>query len=889
MDSIDPDPDSAPTATVVNHLDLNLHHHSRYPPPQQLAHSRLFNPIMTAKEWSDYRAMALQRTGHGPGHRIRQDHSYFVEDYQHNHDHFYQRSPHRSPNASRISTESVKHPFPTGSQAILHSGSALHPPCSKSPTAINDPDLPSPSPITSASPSPPQEEILMQQLNETDPDLTLGRGTINPVPRHPSAFDSPNVYSDHIPADYSEISRPGLIPSTPQVLPSPPQVIFSPAGPSVDPYDSVDPYQISHYPSSRPSSAQDRIKGQISEQVDNPFNSHLHSQRQLLHPQSLHPQIQPQLQLQLQRQESIPPQASRIVYAPVPVSTPVQTTTTMLHPLYYSSLPAYARQSYRETYSPAGSSTGSFSSEASAEEYESWQLLAPHSRSSSQSLLPVPGGNAESSIASGYNGVRNGHALLSASQYPLDLTRSTPSHPFYQNQHQQQKYSESFEPVFIERQNSNASSLSVASSEGTGVHGYDSARTMYTYSKHHESDVHQKLHEGTGSIGIRSSQAQAQSSSSASVSMMNLPHWYPLQGPKEWKWNVPTEEDVRLAALQLSDEEARKDQKPLLSSLASQLQGQGPGHEREELQEDYNTSPFTRARSSYSDVEDMKGEQDNLDGDDDREGPHLSSLSTSISLHPLASLRERRKARSHVPGRSLGYTISANASARIQSYYPNSKAASQSNPSLAMSTGSSGNIRKSPSYGQLSPSTTLTASSYPSDMTMTTSTTCHTPPPPFHRSQYPSSLPTKRILHSTAPNPGGSYGAAIIRTAAAATPINHIDPESGIPLCMMPTKRSRGRRPVISPELDLDPDIDHTTASSLAQVEFSGVTKTGKPRKIFVCRVPGCDKCFRRAEHLKRHVRSLHTNYKREFNQRPKASRRREGELSKAKCTSRKL
>ncbi|KPV76450.1 uncharacterized protein RHOBADRAFT_894, partial [Rhodotorula graminis WP1] len=26
------------------------------------------------------------------------------------------------------------------------------------------------------------------------------------------------------------------------------------------------------------------------------------------------------------------------------------------------------------------------------------------------------------------------------------------------------------------------------------------------------------------------------------------------------------------------------------------------------------------------------------------------------------------------------------------------------------------------------------------------------------------------------------------------------------------------------------------------------------------CKVPGCGKCFKRSEHLKRHVRSIHTN-----------------------------
>lgn len=47
---------------------------------------------------------------------------------------------------------------------------------------------------------------------------------------------------------------------------------------------------------------------------------------------------------------------------------------------------------------------------------------------------------------------------------------------------------------------------------------------------------------------------------------------------------------------------------------------------------------------------------------------------------------------------------------------------------------------------------------------------------------------------------------------------------------------------------------------------FGGYTKTGKVKKVFLCKVPGCGKCFKRSEHLKRHVRSIHTNDKRKFN-----------------------
>ncbi|KIL62641.1 hypothetical protein M378DRAFT_80917 [Amanita muscaria Koide BX008] len=42
---------------------------------------------------------------------------------------------------------------------------------------------------------------------------------------------------------------------------------------------------------------------------------------------------------------------------------------------------------------------------------------------------------------------------------------------------------------------------------------------------------------------------------------------------------------------------------------------------------------------------------------------------------------------------------------------------------------------------------------------------------------------------------------------------------------------------------------------------FQAQVPTGEDRS-FVCVVPGCGKCFVRAEHLKRHVRSIHTEDK---------------------------
>lgn len=40
------------------------------------------------------------------------------------------------------------------------------------------------------------------------------------------------------------------------------------------------------------------------------------------------------------------------------------------------------------------------------------------------------------------------------------------------------------------------------------------------------------------------------------------------------------------------------------------------------------------------------------------------------------------------------------------------------------------------------------------------------------------------------------------------------------------------------------------------------MTNIGKSGKVYTCKVPGCGKLFKRSEHLKRHIRSIHTNEK---------------------------
>jgi hypothetical protein len=70
------------------------------------------------------------------------------------------------------------------------------------------------------------------------------------------------------------------------------------------------------------------------------------------------------------------------------------------------------------------------------------------------------------------------------------------------------------------------------------------------------------------------------------------------------------------------------------------------------------------------------------------------------------------------------------------------------------------------------------------------------------------------------------------------------------------TKKSRGRRvPTMSSLEDL-----RSAASGAGKKRQSA---GGKSARMYLCDVEGCGKCFARGEHLKRHVRSIHTYEKR--------------------------
>lgn len=116
------------------------------------------------------------------------------------------------------------------------------------------------------------------------------------------------------------------------------------------------------------------------------------------------------------------------------------------------------------------------------------------------------------------------------------------------------------------------------------------------------------------------------------------------------------------------------------------------------------------------------------------------------------------------------------------------------------------------------------------------------------------------MMNASFSAPGMTPTGGVIRSNRAATMSSHGSSPYASPMTHSPapsmvqqaalnghmisgiiTKRSRGRRVPNNPE------------------ELNNLGKSGK---VYTCKVPGCGKCFKRSEHLKRHVRSIHTDEK---------------------------
>lgn len=84
------------------------------------------------------------------------------------------------------------------------------------------------------------------------------------------------------------------------------------------------------------------------------------------------------------------------------------------------------------------------------------------------------------------------------------------------------------------------------------------------------------------------------------------------------------------------------------------------------------------------------------------------------------------------------------------------------------------------------------------------------------------------------------------------------------------TKKSRGRRVPTASSVLVEDQAEKVSPVHLPP-QPTCLTGESQARRTYTCEVNGCGKCFARGEHLKRHVRSIHTNEKREWKARPVA------------------
>jgi hypothetical protein len=134
--------------------------------------------------------------------------------------------------------------------------------------------------------------------------------------------------------------------------------------------------------------------------------------------------------------------------------------------------------------------------------------------------------------------------------------------------------------------------------------------------------------------------------------------------------------------------------------------------------------------------------------------------------------------------------------------------------------------------------------------------------PPEGRSQSPRPTTTREGSLVSVSSGAGGMGSANATESGQQLTFYHTSPTSedqAQPECRLPrsraslptpipnlTKKSRGRR------------VPTQTSAGSADADQ-------KDHRLYVCTVTGCGKCFHRGEHLKRHIRSIHTHEKRMF------------------------
>lgn len=126
-------------------------------------------------------------------------------------------------------------------------------------------------------------------------------------------------------------------------------------------------------------------------------------------------------------------------------------------------------------------------------------------------------------------------------------------------------------------------------------------------------------------------------------------------------------------------------------------------------------------------------------------------------------------------------------------------------------------------------------------------------PPPIVKSRKRTSGLPVPVPHLTKPSRGRRVPTAIVNEMEVDSP----EADGGPP--SPPTSRSGTSSPYGTRRGAPKPPRATTSPTSMT----SSFPKPGDNPRSYVCKVEGCGKAFKRGEHLKRHVRSLHTHEKR--------------------------
>jgi hypothetical protein len=138
------------------------------------------------------------------------------------------------------------------------------------------------------------------------------------------------------------------------------------------------------------------------------------------------------------------------------------------------------------------------------------------------------------------------------------------------------------------------------------------------------------------------------------------------------------------------------------------------------------------------------------------------------------------------------------------------------------------------------------------------STTPALPVPPWSLTRIPARLRRKCPMYadSEQAQPDGDDGAAA--KSEEEDVCASVAPTSPPPAPLPRTPRTAPRRPRVPPPVPVPHLIKKSRGRRVPE-------PTEARERAHVCAVPGCSKSFARAEHLKRHVLSLHTHEKRTF------------------------